>query len=144
VSKDGIEVKLTGTLDVIHAFEEFRKELPKNPMRKAVRAAADILTRAISAVTPVRTGRLLGNIRTSVSTAKGVTRGRVVINNAAFYWRFLELGWRTKSGGFHRFPFATPAIHAHEQEAAQKVIDECEAQVRKVQQKILKQTAGSF
>ena len=144
MSNDGIELKLTGTIDVIKAFEEFRTELPKNPMRKAVRAGAAILTRAIALVTPVNTGKLVANVRTSISTSKGVVRGRVVINNAAFYWRFLELGWHTRNGSFHRFPFITPAFEAHQEEAAQQVIDECEAQVRKVQQKILKQNAGDF
>jgi hypothetical protein len=67
----------------------------------------------------------------------------VVINKVAYYWRFLELGWKTK-GGFHIHPFIGRAFERAQEQAAQAVIDECEAQVKKAQQKVLVAAAGGF
>lgn len=139
---DGIQIKLTGTVDVIAAFRELREELPKNPMRRATRAAATYLAQFIALTAPKLTGRLARNIGVRVTaTHDGITHGRVVVKTIgargspenAFYWRFLEEGWRTKRGQFRQFPFIRNVFDAKNREAAQIVIDECEAQVKKAQ-----------
>lgn len=141
---DGIRLKLTGDMDVKRALREFREELPKNPMRRAVKKAAQFLADAVSLGAPVgRTGTLLENIAVKVATRKGVTHGRVVINKAAYYWRFLELGWH-RGGKFFKYPFIMPRVRPLEQQAAQMVLDEVEAQVRKVQNTIVRTTAGGM
>lgn len=147
---DGIQIKLTGDVDVIAAFRELRKELPKNPLRRATRAAAQYLAQFIALAAPKLTGRLARNIVVRGSSSKGVTHGKVVINTAgprgaegnAFYWRFLEEGWHTKSGAFHQFPFIRSVFDSKSHQAAQKVIDECEVQIAKAQARI-ERAAGS-
>jgi HK97 gp10 family phage protein len=135
---DQITIQLSGTKDVLQAFADLREQLPKNPLRYAVRAGATVLLEAIKQVAPVgATGVLSESLRVNVTARGGNTVGRVVIDNRAFYWRFLELGWRSHGRGQrHQHPFVTPAFHAHETQAAQEVIDACEREVRKAQAKL--------
>jgi HK97 gp10 family phage protein len=143
MSDDRMTIKLTGTEGVIAAFAELRQELPKNPLRNATRQAATLLAQFIALAAPKLTGRLAENIKVNVRAAGKVTSGRVVVNTIggrgspanAFYWRFLEEGWKT-SGGFHQFPFIRGVFDAKSREAAQKVIDACAQQIAKARAKI--------
>ena len=141
---DQVTIKLTGHLDVIAAFEQLRTELPKNPLRRATRAAAQYLAQFIALAAPKLTGRLARNIVVHTGARNGITHGYVGVNVAggrtsesnAFYWRFLEEGWHTKRGDFKQYPFVAGVFDQKQREAAQIVIDECEKQVTACQARI--------
>jgi HK97 gp10 family phage protein len=127
---DGIKLALKGDKDVIAAFKDLRDYLPKQLLRTAMRKAAQVMLNAIAPHVPHLTGRLASNIVIKTKRTENTIRGRVAVNTVgdrsnsknAFYWRFLEKGWRTKSGE-HKHPFASAAIESSQQAAAQQVID---------------------
>lgn len=134
-----IEVKLKGDLDCLAAFQELREHVRGNLFRTAVRSAAERMLAEIIARAPVLTGNLVSNLRALTSSARGVMRGRVVINSGgesktgsrtdAFYWRFVEFG--TRHAPAH--PFVAPAFEAEREAAAQAVIDSFEDGLRRAE-----------
>lgn len=141
---DKITIDLIGDVEVMAALKELKEELPKDPLRKAVREAAKFLLGFIVAVEPELTGRLKRNTRIRTRKTAHTVRARVVVNMSggrdspdnAFYWRFLEKGWHTASGAFHQFPFVGAVFNSKGSAAAQTVIDSCEKQVAKAQARI--------
>jgi HK97 gp10 family phage protein len=127
VADEGITIQLKGDRDCIAAFKELREFVKGNPLRNAVRSAAQIMLAEIYSRAPVgdaandpHSGQLVSNLRVAIRKTASTIRGRVVINAKAFYWRFVEFG----TAHAPAYPFITPAFEARQQEAAQEVIDE--------------------
>lgn len=138
MAEDGITVQLKGDRDCVAAFKELREFVRGNPFRQAVRAAAELMLQEIYQRVPVRTGKLISNLRIAMKRTAATVRARIVINmsgsaedkNNAFYWRFLEFGHRTRKDGGIGFvaprPFITPAFESAREPAAQAVMDKFE------------------
>jgi HK97 gp10 family phage protein len=143
---DGGEIKLQGDRDIVAAFRELRQFLPRNALRKAVREGANILLGAILQRVRVRTGKLKNNIGIKVRVTRETIRSRVTVNTRgkegdpknAFYYRFLEKGFTTRSGEKKIFPFVGPAVMSKMREAAQKVIDALGNAITRAEQKARK------
>jgi HK97 gp10 family phage protein len=139
MADDGITVQLKGDKDCVAAFKELREFVRGNPFRQAVRAAAELMLQEIYQRIPVRTGKLVSNLRIVTKRTAATIRARIVINmagkaedkNNAFYWRFLEFGHRTREDGGIGFvaprPFITPAFESAREPSAQTVLDTFEA-----------------
>jgi HK97 gp10 family phage protein len=129
---DGIKIELHGARDLAAAFKELREFVKGQPLRQAVRVAAKSIRDQIASAAPVATGRLRENIKVKTRATAQTIRARVVVSTRgkasdpgnSFYWRFLELGFRTKDGRQIRYPFVEPVANARKQEAAQAVINE--------------------
>lgn len=127
-------VTLKGDKDVIAAFRDLREYLPKTPIRKAVRAAAQMLAQTIALLAPKLTGKLARNIVVRVRRTANTVRARVTINTVgdakndqnAFYWRFLEEGFHVGrgKGRLIKLPFIVTAFQSLKERAAQEVVDE--------------------
>lgn len=136
-------VQLQGDKDIVEAFKDLREYLPKTALRKSVRDAADYIRAFITFAAPVLTGRLVLNIGVKTKATDTTIRARVVVNTGggrdsktdAFYWRFLEKGWRTRRGAFHQEAFVAPVFAAQNQAAAQTVIDSCEKAIDRAEAK---------
>lgn len=136
-------VKLSGDRDVIEAFRDLRQYLPKNPIRGAVRKAAKQLEAAILDRAPQLTGKLKRNISVRVRITKKTARARVIINTKgkaenernAFYWRFLEEGFRTRRGDFRRYPFVQSVFDAQSASAAQHVVDQVDRAIARAERR---------
>lgn len=141
-----VTVKLSGDKDIVAAFADLRDYMPRSAMRTAVRKAAQYMAQFIALVAPKLTGRLASNIAVKTTQSAHTMRGRVVVNTAgkvggsqnAWYWRFLELGFHTKSGAARRFPFVQGVVEAKTQAAAQVVIDACGAAIDRAERKAAK------
>ncbi len=140
MSESPITVDLKGLSDVREAFKQLKDFLPKTPIRTAVRKAAKIISEAVIAVVPKDTGNLARNIVIKTKYTLQTVRGRIIVNtigsaskNAknAFYWRFLEFGFHTRSGEERRFPFLEGVFKRKSKEAAQEVIDVVEQEIAK-------------
>jgi HK97 gp10 family phage protein len=136
-----ITAKLVGRDDVVAAFKELQEDLPKSWLRNSMRAGVQLIYSAILRYVPYRTGKLARNISVRTQQSGDWLRARVTVNTFgkasdpanAFYWRFLEKGWHDRGGAAHREEFAQPAIQAHQQEAAQLVIDSVGAALAKAE-----------
>lgn len=141
MAKDSITVNLIGHKDVVAAFKELQTDLPSTWLRNSVKTAATLLESFIVSLAPRRTGKLIRNINVRTHETAHTIRARVTVNTVgkgddpqnAFYWRFLEKGWRDRGGKFHQLPFIEPAFSDHEEEAAQAVIDSVEAAIDKAE-----------
>jgi HK97 gp10 family phage protein len=131
MADDFVTVQLVGRDDVVAAIKELREELPNTWLRNSLRAGAQLLLEAVLRYVPYRTGKLARNLSLRTQHAGEWLRARVVVNTIgkasgpdnAFYWRFLEKGWRDRAGKPHREEFIEAPVEAHEREAAQLVID---------------------
>lgn len=140
---DRVTVELKGARETVSAFKQLREFISKGALRKSVREAARLMFDAIMPRVPVLTGRLMDNIRIRLKVTRETIRARVTVNTQgkagdsrnAFYWRFLELGFRTRSGEERRIPFVSVAFDQTQQEAAQQVIDEVELAIKKAEAK---------
>jgi len=147
---DSITVQLNGHKDVVAAFRDLRDYLPKTALRSSVRAAAQFLQNFIVSIAPVGnptvdpfSGRLRKNITVQTHATSSTIRGRVVVNTQgkrnnpsnAFYWRFLEKGFRDRSGKFHSYPFVRSVFDSKNREAAQTVIDSVEKAIDRAEAK---------
>jgi len=137
---DKLTIRLHGLEDVIAAFRDLRAYMPKNTLRAAVRKAAKFLQELIQGAAPIATGhsatvrdpgKLVRNITVKASASGTVVRANVIVNTRgdadneqnAFYWRFLEEGFHTRSGEARIFPFIAGVVERQERYAAQMVID---------------------
>lgn len=140
---DQVRIQLSGDRDIVGAFKDLRAYVKKNALRRAVREAARIMQSLIEDLAPVRTGKLRSNIATRIRVTRETIRGRVIIFTRgkaedprnAFYWRFLERGWRTLRGAIKRFPFVEVAYEGRKQQAAQQVIDEMDKAIKRAEAK---------
>ena len=141
---DGVQITLDGDRDIIEELKQLRDYLPNNFVRKAVRAAADMMRVEILQRVPIRTGNLFNNIDVRIRRTAQTIRARVTINTAgkagangnAFYWRFIEFGHHDRAGQMVAAePFVTPAFDARNRDAAQEVIDSVERALDKAQSK---------
>jgi HK97 gp10 family phage protein len=129
---DSVKIQLSGASDLAKNFKELRADMKGQPLRRAVRVAAKMMRDLIAAAAPVASGRLRDNIKVKTRATAETVRARVVVNTRgkkgdpsnAFYWRFLELGFRTKDGRQVKYPFVDPIANARKKESAQAVIDE--------------------
>jgi hypothetical protein len=143
MSEDPVVVNLEGHRDVIEAFRDLKEYLPKSAVRTSVRQAAQFLQGFIVLVAPKLTGKLARLIRVAVHKTAGTIRARVIVPtegkvdspNNAFYWRFLEEGFHTRSGDFRKFPFVAPVFDSKNREAAQLVIDSVEGAIDRAERK---------
>jgi HK97 gp10 family phage protein len=149
-SGDHISIKLQGTRDVIEAFKDLREYLPKNPIRSAVRKGARRLEQLIVQLAPTLTGKLKRNISVRTRRTKETVRARVVINTKgdaknpenAFYWRFLEEGFHTRSGDYKRLPFIITAFNQLKEQSAQEVVDSVDAALKRAERKAKRGASG--
>jgi HK97 gp10 family phage protein len=140
---DGVRIQLQGARDTVAAFKDLRDYVSKTALRRAVREAAKIMQTLIEDLAPFRTGRLKSNIAVRIRVTRETIRGRVIINTRgkpedpknAFYWRFLEKGWRTVRGVIKRFPFVSVAYEGRKQQAAQQVVDEMDKAIKRAERK---------
>lgn len=140
---DRVTINLTGARDAVAAFRDLRDYLPKTALRRAVRVAAQIILTVILQLVPVLSGRLRENIRIRTRVTRETVRARVTVNTRgkagdqqnAFYWRFLELGFRTRSGEERRIPFVAVAFDQNKEKAGQEVIDETEKAIKRAERK---------
>lgn len=140
---DRIDFQLRGADDAIAAFKELGDFIRGDPARAAVRAGAKLLEGDICARAPEGTephdphpGRLRESIEVRVRATAQEIRARVVIFKNAFYWRFVEFGHATRNGGHVApQPFATSAILAGAEAAAQEVIDAFDAAVQRAERR---------
>lgn len=140
---DVTTVNLIGHREVVEAFRDLKEYLPKHALRNAVRKAAAFLQQLIALVAPKLTGKLARNIAVKVRTTAHTERARVIVNTMgkednplnAFYWRFLEEGFHTRSGDFRQFPFIAGVFDARNRQAAQMVIDAVEGAITRAERK---------
>jgi len=131
VADDGVTVQLVGHQDVVDALNNLRDELPRSWLKNALKDGAQFLYEALLRYVPYKTGKLARNISVRTQQAGDWMRARVTVNTIgkaddpanAFYWRFLEKGWHDRAGRAHVEEFLKSPIEAHEQRAAQMVID---------------------
>lgn len=136
-------ITLSGDRDLVAALKEFRDYLPKQALRSAVRKAAQQMAQYVALAAPKLTGRLARNIVVKTKATEKTIRGRVTVNTRgkkddpenAFYWRFLEEGFHTRSGEYRKFPFIAPTFDAKNREAAQFVIDAVEEAIERAERK---------
>ena len=140
MSESPITVQLKGHIEVMAALRDLKEYLPKNPLRNAVRKSAQMMAQLVSLVAPKDTGNLAKNIVVKTRATPQTVRGRVVVNTIgkasktaqnAFYWRFLEKGFHTRSGQFHQFPFVEGVFTKKGADAAQEVIDVVEQAIKR-------------
>jgi len=140
---DQTTIELKGAKDVEAAFRDLREYLPKTPIRRAVRVAAQMLQGYIVLLAPKLTGKLARNIVVRTRRTKETVRARVTVNTEgkdknsanAFYWRFLEEGFHTRSGEFKKLPFVITAFNALKTKAAQQVINEVDGAIQRAEKK---------
>lgn len=143
MSDSPVKITLSGDRDLVAAMQDFREYLPKTALRQALRKAAELLTQFIALVAPKLTGRLARNIAVKVKQTAKTTRAGVIVNtrgkagdeNNAFYWRFLEEGFHTRSGEFKKYPFIHGVFDQKNREAAQLVLDSIEAALERAEKK---------
>lgn len=143
MSDDGITIKLHGDRDLVDGFRELRAYVPK-ALAKSVREAAKIFLARILERVRIRTGRLLKNISIKIRRTKGTVRARVVVNTKgkegdpqnAFYWRFLEKGFRTRDGRVIKYPFVEQPFEANKQQAAQQVVTEMDKALKRTERRV--------
>jgi HK97 gp10 family phage protein len=124
---DRVTIKLSGATDIVAAFKDLREYVAKNALRRAVRESSKIMLESMLQRVLVLTGRLRDNIR---------IRTRVTGSEKnAFYWRFLELGFRTRSGETRRYPFVSVAFDANKAAAGQNVVDEMGKAIKRAEAK---------
>jgi HK97 gp10 family phage protein len=141
--EEGVLVQLKGHKDVIAAFKDLREYLPKQALRSSVRKAAQIMYDAVEPHVPKFTGRLFSNIIIKTKRTAETIRARLVVRTQggrksstdSFYWRFLEKGWRSRKGVEHKHPFASAAIAAALNAAAQEVVDATENAIDRAEKK---------
>jgi|SRR6185312_3111080 len=140
---DSVTVDLKGRTDIIEAMRDLRSFLPKNALRSSVRQSAVYLQQLIALVAPKLTGKLARNIVVKTRITAKTVRARVTVNTIgnednsenAFYWRFLEEGFHTRSGQFRQFPFVVGVFDSKNRTAAQMVIDSCEKAIERAERK---------
>jgi HK97 gp10 family phage protein len=143
MSDSPITVELRGLTDVRAAFRDFKEYLPKTPLRNAVRKAAQSMAQLVALVAPRATGNLAKNIVAKTKYTLTTVRGRVAVNTLgkargpqnAFYWRFLEKGFRTPSGQARRFPFVEGVFRAKGAAAAQEVVDAVDQTIKRAERR---------
>jgi HK97 gp10 family phage protein len=136
-------IRLRGDRDVIAAMRYLREYLPKTVLRQALRKAAQYLLGYVVLVAPKATGKLARNIvikfkRTNKTLRAGVsvnTRGKADDPQNAFYWRFLEEGFHTRSGEYKQLPFIRGVFDHKSHEAAQMVSDSVEKTIATAERK---------
>jgi HK97 gp10 family phage protein len=140
---DRVTIKLSGATDIVAAFKDLREYVAKNALRRAVRESSKIMLESILQRVHVLTGRLRDNIRIRTRVTRETVRARVTVNTQgkagseknAFYWRFLELGFRTRSGETRRYPFVSVAFDANKAAAGQNVVDEMGKAIKRAEAK---------
>lgn len=143
MSDDRITINLQGDRDVVAAFRDLREYLPNTAVRTATRQAALELAQLVALLAPKLTGRLARNIVVRVRRTAKTIRARVTVNTEgkrgddqnAFYWRFMEEGFRTRAGEFKKFPFVINAFNAMKERSAQKVVDGVEKSIARAERK---------
>lgn len=141
--QDGVTVTLKGDKDIVAAFNDLRDYLPKQALRTSVRKACQLMYDAVEPHIPRFSGRLISNVIIKTKQTAQTIRARLVVRtegtraspNNSFYWRFLEKGWHTRDGVEHKHQFASQAIEAVQNAAAQEVIDATEAAIDRAEQK---------
>lgn len=140
---DSVKAELHGARDIVAAWKDLRDYVSKTALRRAVREAAKIMLSLIHDLAPFRTGRLKSNISIRTRVTRETIRARVTINTRgkandpknAFYWRFLEQGWKTAKGAIKRFPFVSVAFEGRKQQSAQQVVDEMDKAIKRAERK---------
>lgn len=148
---DEVTVRLSGDRDVVAAFKELREYVTKNAVRRAVRESAKIMLASIVSKAPELTGRLKRLIKLRTRVTRETVRARVTVDTRgaagdsqnAFYWRFLELGFRTRSGEKRRVPFVSVAFDEHKQAAGQNVVDEMEKAIKRAERRAKRANRGA-
>lgn len=143
---DEVRIQLSGDRDLVAAFKDLRDYVKKNALRRAVREGARIMRSLIEDLAPVKTGKLKSNIAVRLRVTRETIRARVIISTRgkaddpknAFYWRFLEKGWRTARGVIKRFPFVEVAFEGRKQQAAQQVVDEMDKAIKRAERRAKK------
>ncbi|WP_334037914.1 HK97-gp10 family putative phage morphogenesis protein [Burkholderia gladioli] len=114
-----MSVQVIGLSDLRKEFEKLSKSQSRGVLRRATMAGAKVIAAEAKNRAPKRTGKLRRNIKASAlkqKDAPGVATAGVRVNtkgkgdspNNAFYWRFVELGWRNAPAQ----PFIRPAYDA--------------------------------
>jgi HK97 gp10 family phage protein len=152
-----IKIELRGASELAENFRDLRKYMKGQPLRRAVRVAAQSMRDQIANNARQKTGRLKNNLLVKTRLLfKGrepeTISARVVVKDGgkgdksgSFYWRFLELGFTTRSGSVVKYPFIEPVVQRKRKEAAQAVIDEVQKAIdraEKRQKKIARKKDG--
>lgn len=143
MADDGVTINLTGDRDIVAAFKDLREYMPKNAIRSALRQASQMLAQYVALAAPKLTGNLARNIVVKTKKTASTIRSRVTVNTRgdvkggqnAFYWRFLEEGFHTRSGEYKKYPFIAGVFDSKSREASQAVIDACEKAITRAEAK---------
>jgi HK97 gp10 family phage protein len=106
MAQDGVTVSLPGARDLIAELKEFKEDVARRMVRKVLRDIGEFMLTRLRANAPIRTGKLRLNLdvvtrwksRSGVMQAKVIvrTQGKAGDPRNAFYWRFVEYGWRLR------------------------------------------------
>jgi HK97 gp10 family phage protein len=108
MAQDGITVSVPGASDLIKELREFKEDVRRRVVRKVIKDVGDFILRRLRANAPVFTGKLRFNLsavtrwkdRAGVMQTKVrvATQGKADNTRNAFYWRFVEFGYRLRRG----------------------------------------------
>lgn len=119
-SGGGVSLDISGDRELIAALSKVAVGVRTKILRAAMRKGMDVVTEAVRALAPVRTGKL----RAAIETANGKTNskwkvrvltrpGRGLFKGDAFYAAFVEFGTKRMAAR----PFLTPGFDANKARA---------------------------